>query len=473
MQSINRKFPVYMLIATFVALVFYSLSSAQAAQSAASQRVLIRQHHDKSLAEHIADRSVELHEQLWTPIGIAYDTATDGKPVEQTRSNTVLSQDHISIAKRVWHTYLGLVPRYAIVSHLFSGRGIVISGGAYQVQLAYACIKMIRQHGCTLPIDFWISSGRNESLTPTALRLLKSLDVHVYDTDAVAATFDEMSRQMHPTNRRTKPYILKQIALVSSRCRECLLLDADNIPTMDPTFLFETQSYKKTGHLMWPDFWHMRSGPAAIRAIFDLPQGTGDLPDTRSVESGQMVIDKQRAWQTLLLSVFIQVQTEFYDNLMRQLHHLGGGGDKQTFLIGCLATNSTCDIVRHPVASAGRLMSGTYCGRTMIQHSPNGSVLFVHANMDKERYYKEMLAADEWDEGLRRNDIIRQPKGEGSWSVSFVHQQACEGGGWVVQINSDMNESRLRDHVSFDFERRKWQFVKEYDRLTHAFTTNS
>jgi hypothetical protein len=32
-------------------------------------------------------------------------------------------------------------------------------------------------------------------------------------------------------------------------------LDSDNIPTRDPTYLFETTEYKEKGAIFWPDFW--------------------------------------------------------------------------------------------------------------------------------------------------------------------------------------------------------------------------
>jgi alpha 1,2-mannosyltransferase len=302
------------------------------------------------------------------------------------------------------------------VASLFHGRGIVISGGGYQLHLVYASLRLLRELGCLLPVDIWVSSGRNETVPVAMLHMLRGLDAQVYDTDAVAATFPEMLRQMHPTSRHTKPYILKQIALISARCRECLLLDADSLPVRDPTYLFTAKLYQETGHLLWPDYWHMRGGPASVREIFGLPQA-GSLRDERTVESGQMVVDKERAWRTLLVSVYMQVQTEFYDNQMRALSHLGGGGDKQTFLIGCLATNSSCHLLQHPVASAGVLLQGAFCGRTMVQvswqagfctsrtpaspptagqHDPDGNVLFVHSNMDKERYHRAVLAASAW-----------------------------------------------------------------------------
>ncbi len=40
------------------------------------------------------------------------------------------------------------------------------------------------------------------------------------------------------------------------------------------------------------------------------------------------------------------MQPKFYDNLMRDLHDVGGGGDKNTFLYGALATQTSFHMVR-------------------------------------------------------------------------------------------------------------------------------
>ena len=52
---------------------------------------------------------------------------------------------------------------------------------------------------------------------------------------------------------------------------------------------------------------------------------------------------------------------------MRHLHFLGGGGDKQTFLIACLALREGCRVVEYPLAEGGVVVDGGYCGRTMVQ----------------------------------------------------------------------------------------------------------
>jgi hypothetical protein len=48
---------------------------------------------------------------------------------------------------------------------------------------------------------------------------------------------------------------IKAAAVINSSFKEILYLDSDNLPATDPSFLFETEEYKSTGALFWPDFW--------------------------------------------------------------------------------------------------------------------------------------------------------------------------------------------------------------------------
>ncbi|EDQ92451.1 uncharacterized protein MONBRDRAFT_22128 [Monosiga brevicollis MX1] len=398
---------------------------------------------------------------VWQPFGQAYDRAVP-TPLPRTEANRVLAPEILTAAQQQWQSFAQNMPTFTSVRSLFHERGIVMSGGHYQLNYAYAAARMLRQRGCTLPIELWLSSGRNESLTPAQRQIFSRLGVDLFDTDAAAAVFPAIRARMHTTKRGDKPYVLKQIALISSRCRECLLLDVDNIPMRDPTYLFEALEYRDTGHLLWPDLWHMRGGQAYIRTIFGLPS-THEV-DIRTVESGVMVVDKARAWRTLLLSTFMQIQTHFYDNLMRALSHLGGGGDKQTFWIACKALNASCAMIDTPVASAGRIVPDTtiFCGREMIQHDHIGQPLFVHSNMDKERFQKAVAATPVWSESLRRAEVIRRPREEASWSVAFTHQPDCGGGGWVVQITSNFELMSLREAAQTDFEQERYAFMREY-----------
>lgn len=56
----------------------------------------------------------------------------------------------------------------------------------------------------------------------------------------------------------------------------------------DPTILFSSEEYRRTGAVMWPDYWDSSAAPdlAGVLRVDALPAGT--------FESGQMVFDKQR-----------------------------------------------------------------------------------------------------------------------------------------------------------------------------------
>lgn len=83
---------------------------------------------------------------------------------------------------------------------------------------------------------------------------------------------------------------MKAIVVLLSSFKEVLMIDADQVPVIDPTLLFDDPGFAETGALLWPDFWAASWAP-------DAPLILGVLPDempTRSFESGQMLFDKTR-----------------------------------------------------------------------------------------------------------------------------------------------------------------------------------
>jgi hypothetical protein len=151
-------------------------------------------------------------------------------------------------------------------------------------------------------------------------------------------------------------------------CVQVLYLDADNFVLRDPSALFDTQEYKSTAAIFWPDFWsntlapEVRGTPARagatqlpawgrgmagrvceLRAHSDSilrpviypkkepcwltdcvcllvcwPQ-TSELlgvPQEQwpagSFESGQMVIDKSRHWRGLVTAMYINSYAAFW-----------------------------------------------------------------------------------------------------------------------------------------------------------------
>jgi len=50
-------------------------------------------------------------------------------------------------------------------------------------------------------------------------------------------------------------FVGKVAALLHCSFQEVLLLDADNLPLADPTYLFDDPLYRQRGNLFWPDYW--------------------------------------------------------------------------------------------------------------------------------------------------------------------------------------------------------------------------
>src|SRR5262249_47612214 len=110
---------------------------------------------------------------------------------------------------------------------------------------------------------------------------------------------------------------LKPFALLHSRFKEVILLDADNVAVVDPGFLLETPEFKRTGAIFWPDFGRLEPS----RAIWER---TGvEYRDEPEFESGQMVLDKERCWRALQLTKWYNDYSDYFYNYVH--------GDKETF----------------------------------------------------------------------------------------------------------------------------------------------
>ncbi len=71
---------------------------------------------------------------------------------------------------------------------------------------------------------------------------------------------------------------------------QILFLDSDNIAVRNPTPLFDSPAYQKTGALLWPDYWEGSAAPDIADVLNIEPSA---LPPG-SFESGQMVLHRRR-----------------------------------------------------------------------------------------------------------------------------------------------------------------------------------
>lgn len=85
-------------------------------------------------------------------------------------------------------------------------------------------------------------------------------------------------------------YFLKAVVVAVSSFQEVLFLDADNVPVADPTPLFLSEEFQRTGALFWRDFWDATWAPDAPVV---LGVSSEQVPSF-TIDSGQMLLDKSR-----------------------------------------------------------------------------------------------------------------------------------------------------------------------------------
>lgn len=237
----------------------------------------------------------------------------------------------------------------------YSGRGVVIcAGGVSYFAQAWVCIRMLRQLGCHLPVELWHFENELDS---SMAKLLGELNVR-----CVNAT----ERMKTAPMRNPLGWELKCYAVLHSSFREVLSLDADNVPIVDPTYLFDTAQYTQYGAIFWPDYGQLDRK----REIWDLC----GVPyrSEPEFESGQMVINKETCWRALNLAWWYNDHSEFF---YKYIH-----GDKDTFHLAWRRTGTEYAMVPHPIES----LDGVMC-----QHDFDGRRIFQHRNSHKWSFFGE------------------------------------------------------------------------------------
>ena len=241
-------------------------------------------------------------------------------------------------------------PTFPIHRTVSKGAGSSFAGGGVKyLPCAWVCVRMLRWLGCTLPIELWHLGERE---MPAEVReLLAPHGVTCMDARTLLPK--------HPA-RRLHGWELKCYAILHSRFAEVLLLDADNVPVIDPTYLFDAPEYREKGAVLWPDFERLHRD----RPIWEmLGIEYRDEPET---ESGQLLIDKAASWRALNVAWHLNDYSDFY---YRYFY-----GDKETFHLGWRAAGAE-------YAQPGR---GIYAlPATMCQHDFQGRRVFQHRNFAK------------------------------------------------------------------------------------------
>jgi hypothetical protein len=210
---------------------------------------------------------------------------------------------------------------------------------------------MLRHLGCQLPVELW-HLGPHE-MDARMEELIGAYGVQCQDASKM--------RRQFPV-RLLGGWQLKPYAILYSAFRQVLLLDADNVCVVNPEFLFETPEFAHTGAIFWPDYAHRDGGKSGrVWKSCGLRR-----PAEPEFESGQIVVDKQRCWPALRLSLWFNENSDFYYQFLH--------GDKETFHLGFRKTRQPYALVPTPIHT----LPGVMC-----QHDFQGHRIFQHRNMNK------------------------------------------------------------------------------------------
>lgn len=184
---------------------------------------------------------------------------------------------------------------------------VIVAGGARCFTNAYVALTNLRDVvGTTLPIQVWYLGPRE--MSPEMTRILSRFDVDLVDAHEVRCRFPV---------RRLGGWECKAYAILHSPFRHVILLDADNVSLIDPADLLRLSEYADTGAIFWPDN-HSHPEDSPVWDLFRVA-----YRQELEVESGQLVVDKERCWVPLHLALHFNEWSDIY------YQHVYG--DKETF----------------------------------------------------------------------------------------------------------------------------------------------
>lgn len=167
--------------------------------------------------------------------------------------------------RREWQSFVasGMIP-YSKVKRRFSGRGlVVVAGNQDTLKGVEVMLRSLKRLGSSIAVElhYW-----DDEVSEKDKKVLRNLYPRMSFNDLSGAhNIIEVKKDDAYIN-----YQLKTAALVNSRFAEPILLDSDNIPVIDPSLLYASQTYRDFGTVFWPDIARTRP-QNPVWAIFNTP----------------------------------------------------------------------------------------------------------------------------------------------------------------------------------------------------------
>ena len=168
--------------------------------------------------------------------------------IAKASTNFFVDDEASESFKKQQQELMDAIPSWASVSKAFSGRGVVICAGSYDLSRIWPNVAlMMRSLGSSLPIEVWTKDEEEYNRTlPMADQLRTELGM----TISVHALSDYMSIVWELVSI-SEIYKVKALSLLLSSFEEAILFDSDSVPVMDPEVLFDSEE-GRSGLIQWP-----------------------------------------------------------------------------------------------------------------------------------------------------------------------------------------------------------------------------
>lgn len=348
---------------------------------------------------------------------------------ELKQSHELFVNEHIDMLINTYgiRSFSNILPSDSRWERYQGKKGYVMIGGGKYNWLSYLVIKQIRATGSTLPIELFIPS-QEEYEKDFCEKVLPQ-----YDAKCIVA--DRKLMTLLKDRFGISGFQYKLIAILMSQFENVLYLDSDNFPTLNVDYLFESEIYKQTNLIMWPDAWARTTNPkyydiAGVKvkenkirySAYDKKQAEnqglsgvkplrdytfadsrfhdfeGTIPDPTS-EAGMFLINKTSHLKTLLLCLYYNVfGPDYYYPLLTQ--GSAGEGDKETFIAAANAIGQPWFQTPKGFKWVGYVseVDNKFTSKALGHYDPVASVngeekvhiIFMHLSYPK--YYPDWLA---------------------------------------------------------------------------------
>jgi alpha 1,2-mannosyltransferase len=244
----------------------------------------------------------------------------------------------------------------------FDGTGIVTCGANKYLPYLWILVRSLRLMRCTLPIELWHLSGEVDD---AMIEQFAPYDVTFRCADEIRSQGGAIDRPV---------FMIKPWAILHSRFRHILFLDADNSVFEDPSFLFQTPEYREHGAIFWPDCMApgRKFGQSAAMGGRGLFRDFGVVVDwSREIESGQLMVDKERHWRAMHMTMHFNAQHAYYYKYLL--------GDKDTFRLGFELEHAPYFLVPNYPVNCLTEAAGGLRFFASIQRWPPARPVFAHS----------------------------------------------------------------------------------------------